>query len=191
RDVAKLMPFLHLPVQSGSDRVLKAMNRSHSAASYLAVLDRVRAARPDIALSGDFIVGFPGETDAEFEQTVRLIEQVGYAQCFSFKYSPRPGTPAAAMDDQIAPEVMDERLQRLQAAVNAGQLAFNRSSVGQTCTVLVERKGKLPGQWLGKTPWLQSAHFMGEAAIGDLVEVALIEAMGNSLAARLIEPAPA
>ena len=191
RDVAKLMPFLHLPVQSGSDRVLKAMNRSHSAASYLAVLDKVRAVRPDIALSGDFIVGFPGETEAEFAQTVRLIEQVGYAQCFSFKYSPRPGTPAATMDGQIAPEVMDERLQRLQAAVNAAQLAFNQQAVGKTCTVLVERKGKYPGQWLGKTPWLQSAHFGGAAAIGDLVEVALLEAMGNSLAARLIEHAPA
>ena len=182
RDVAKLMPFLHLPVQSGSDRVLKAMNRSHSVESYLAVLDRVRAVRADTALSGDFIVGFPGETEAEFAATVRLIERVGYAQCFSFKYSPRPGTPAATMEGQIAADVMDERLQRLQAAINVGQLAFNRASVGKTCTVLVERKGKFPGQWLGKTPWLQSAHFSGEAAIGDLVEVTLIEALGNSLA---------
>ncbi len=185
RDVPKLMPMLHLPVQSGSDRVLKAMNRSHSVASYLAVLDRVRAVRTDIALSGDFIVGFPGESDAEFEQTVRLIEQVGYAQCFSFKYSPRPGTPAATMDGQILPEVMDERLQRLQAAVNAGQLAFNRATLGRNCTVLVERTGKLPGQWLGKSPWLQSVHFIGEAAIGDVVEVKLIEAGDNSLAGRL------
>ena len=189
RDVAKLMPFLHLPVQSGSDRVLKAMNRSHSAASYLAVLDKVRAVRPDIALSGDFIVGFPGETEAEFAQTVRLIEQVGYAQCFSFKYSPRPGTPAATMDGQIASEVMAERLQRLQAAINAGQLAFNQATAGRTCTVLVERTGKYPGQWLGKTPWLQSAHFSGAAAIGDLVSVELTEAMGNSLSARLIQHA--
>ena len=185
RDVPKLMPMLHLPVQSGSDRVLKAMNRSHSVASYLAVLDRVRAVRTDIALSGDFIVGFPGESDAEFEQTVRLIEQVGYAQCFSFKYSPRPGTPAATRDGQILPEVMDERLQRLQAAVNAGQLAFNRATLGRNCTVLVERTGKLPGQWLGKSPWLQSVHFIGEAAIGDVVEVKLIEAGDNSLAGRL------
>ena len=186
RDVLKLMPMLHLPVQSGSDRVLKAMNRSHSVASYLAVLDRVRAVRPDIALSGDFIVGFPGETDAEFDQTVRLIEQVGYAQCFSFKYSPRPGTPAATMDGQVSPAAMDERLQRLQAAVNAGQLAFNRATLGRRCTVLVERRGKLPGQWLGKSPWLQSVHFMGEAAIGDLVEVELIEAGDNSIAGRLL-----
>ncbi len=191
RDVAKLMPFLHLPVQSGSDRVLKAMNRSHTAASYLAVLDKVRSARADVALSGDFIVGFPGETEAEFAQTVRLIEQVGYAQCFSFKYSPRPGTPAATMDGQIAAEVMDERLQRLQAAINTAQLAFNQQAVGKTCTVLVERKGKYPGQWLGKTPWLQSAHFGGEAAIGDLVQVELLEAMGNSLAASLLQRVPA
>ena len=188
RDVPKLMPFLHLPVQAGNDRVLKAMNRSHTAESYLRVLDQVRAARPDIALSGDFIVGFPGETDAEFEDTLKLVEQVGYAQCFSFKYSPRPGTPAATMDGQVPVEVMDERLQRLQAALNASQLAFNQASVGKRCTVLVERRGKHEGQWLGKSPWLQSVHFTGEAAIGDLVEVELIEAGPNSIAARLVQP---
>jgi len=188
RDVPKLMPFLHLPVQAGNDRVLKAMNRSHTAESYLRVLDQVRAARPDIALSGDFIVGFPGETDAEFEDTLKLVEQVGYAQCFSFKYSPRPGTPAATMDGQVPVEVMDERLQRLQAALNASQLAFNQASVGKRCTVLVERRGKHEGQWLGKSPWLQSVHFTGEAAIGDLVEVELIEAGPNSLSARLVPP---
>ena len=186
RDVPELMPFLHLPVQSGNDRVLKAMNRSHTADSYLRILDEVRAMRPDIALSGDFIVGFPGETDAEFEDTLKLVEQVGYAQCFSFKYSARPGTPAATMDGQIAPEVMDERLQRLQAALNASQLAFNQASLGKRCTVLVERKGRHEGQWLGKSPWLQSVHFTGEAAIGDLVEVELVEAGPNSLAARLV-----
>jgi tRNA-2-methylthio-N6-dimethylallyladenosine synthase len=185
-EVDKLMPFLHLPVQSGSDRVLKAMNRSHTAESYLRLLDRVRAVRPDIALSGDFIVGFPGESDAEFAETVALIDAVGYAQCFSFKYSPRPGTPAAAMDDQIAPEVMDARLQTLQAAVNRGQLAFNQASLGRTCDVLVERKGKLPGQWLGKSPWLQSVHFLGAATVGDIVRVELVEAGGNSLAGRLV-----
>ena len=188
RDIDKLMPFLHLPVQAGNDRVLKAMNRSHTAESYLRVLDRVRAARPDIALSGDFIVGFPGETDAEFEDTLRLVEQVGYAQCFSFKYSPRPGTPAATMDGQVPAAVMDERLQRLQAALNASQLAFNLASVGKRCTVLVERHGKYDGQWLGKSPWLQSVHFTGEAAIGDLVEVELVEAGPNSLSARLLQP---
>ena len=181
----KLMPFLHLPVQSGSDRVLKAMNRSHTAASYLKLLDKIRAARTDIALSGDFIVGFPGETEAEFAETLSLIDAVGYAQAFSFKYSPRPGTPAATMPDQIAPEVMDERLQRLQAAVNRGQMAFNLASVGRTCKVLVERKGKLPGQWLGKSPWLQSVHFFGDAVIGDLVSVELVEAGANSMAGRI------
>jgi tRNA-2-methylthio-N6-dimethylallyladenosine synthase len=191
RDVGKLMPFLHLPVQAGNDRVLRAMNRSHSVESYLDILDRVRAVRPDIALSGDFIVGFPGETDAEFEETIRLVEAVGYAQCFSFKYSPRPGTPAATMDGQIAPEVMDERLQRLQAAINASQLAFNQGTVGKTCTVLVERMGKLPGQWLGKSPWLQSVHFFGDAVIGDLVEVELLDAGANSLAGQLLHPAHA
>ncbi|WP_338467780.1 tRNA (N6-isopentenyl adenosine(37)-C2)-methylthiotransferase MiaB [Novosphingobium sp. ZN18A2] len=183
---AKLMPFLHLPVQAGSDRVLKAMNRSHTAESYLKLLDRIRAARPDIALSGDFIVGFPGETDAEFEDTLRLIDAVGYAQAFSFKYSARPGTPAATMDGQVAPQVMDERLQRLQAALNRDQLAFNRASVGKTCDVLVERKGRHPGQWLGKSPWLQSVHFTGEVAIGDLVRVELVEAGPNSLSGVMV-----
>jgi tRNA-2-methylthio-N6-dimethylallyladenosine synthase len=187
----KLMPFLHLPVQSGSDRVLKAMNRSHTADGYLRLLDRFREARPDIALSGDFIVGFPGETDAEFQETLRLVDAVGYAQAFSFKYSPRPGTPAAAMDGQVPREVMDERLQRLQAALNRDQLAFNQASVGKRCTVLVERQGKKPGQWLGKSPWLQSVHFEGDAEIGDLVEVELSEAGPNSLAGRLLQPAHA
>ena len=186
-DNPKLMPFLHLPVQSGSDRVLKAMNRSHTAESYLKLLDKIRAARPDIALSGDFIVGFPGETEPEFTETLSLIDAVGYAQAFSFKYSPRPGTPAATMAGQIASEVMDERLQRLQAAVNRGQVAFNLTSMGRTCEVLVERRGKLPGQWLGKSPWLQSVHFFGDAAIGDIVRVELVEAGANSMAGRLVD----
>jgi tRNA-2-methylthio-N6-dimethylallyladenosine synthase len=194
-EVDKLMPFLHLPVQSGSDRVLKAMNRSHTVESYLRLLERVRATRPDIAASGDFIVGFPGETEAEFADTLSLIDSVGYAQAFSFKYSPRPGTPAATMEGQIAPQVMDERLQRLQAAVNRDQLAFNRASVGKRCEILVERKGKLPGQWLGKSPWLQSVHFAnepgGETAIGDIVEVELTDAGPNSLHAKLLQPAHA
>ena len=189
RDVAKLMPFLHLPVQSGSDRMLKAMNRSHSAESYLRLLDRVRAARPDIALSGDFIVGFPGETEADFAATLALVDAVGYAQAFSFKYSARPGTPAATMDGQVAVGVMDQRLQRLQTALNRDQLAFNRTSVGRRCEVLVERRGKLPGQWLGKSPWLQSVHFISDAAIGDLVELELADAGPNSLAGRLLERA--
>ena len=185
-EVTKLMPFLHLPVQSGSDRILKAMNRSHTVDSYLRLLERVRAVRPDIALSGDFIVGFPGESEADFAATLALVETVGYAQAYSFKYSPRPGTPAATMADQIAPEVMDERLQRLQAAINRDQVAFNQAAVGRRCTVMVERRGKLAGQWLGKSPWLQSVHFFGDAAIGDLVEVELLEAGANSLAGRLV-----
>ena len=180
---AKLMPFLHLPVQAGNDRVLKAMNRSHTVESYLKILDRVRAVRPDIALSGDFIVGFPGETDAEFEDTLGLVDAVGYAQCFSFKYSPRPGTPAATMGDQVSAAVMDERLQRLQSALNRDQLAFNAATVGKICDVLVERKGKHAGQWLGKSPWLQSVHFTGEAQVGQIVRVEVTSAGPNSLGA--------
>ena len=179
--VEKLMPFLHLPVQSGSDRILKAMNRSHSRDSYLRILDRVRAVRPDIALSGDFIVGFPGETEADFAATLSLVDAVGYAQAYSFKYSPRPGTPAATMGDQVPEEVMDDRLQRLQTALNRDQAAFNASTVGRTCQVLLERKGKLPGQLIGKSPWLQSVHLVSDAEIGDLVEVTLAEAGANSM----------
>ncbi len=183
-EVEKLMPFLHLPVQAGNDRVLRAMNRSHSRDSYLRILDRVRAARPDIALSGDFIVGFPGESEAEFADTLSLVDAVGYAQCFSFKYSPRPGTPAAELDGQIAPEVMDDRLQRLQAALNRDQAAFNAASVGKTFDILIERTGKQPGQMLGKSPWLQSVHLQTDAKIGDLVTVEILSAGPNSLAGR-------
>ena len=186
-EVDKLMPYLHLPVQSGNDRVLKAMNRAHTAESYLKLLERFREARPDIALSGDFIVGFPGESEAEFEDTLSLVDEVRYSQAFSFKYSPRPGTPAATMDNQIAKEVMDDRLQRLQARLNRDQWAFNRDLEGQTCDILVERKGKHAGQWLGKTPWLTSAWFAQdeghEAQIGDLVRVTLAEAGPNSMRA--------
>ncbi|MEO8375755.1 MAG: tRNA (N6-isopentenyl adenosine(37)-C2)-methylthiotransferase MiaB [Sphingomonas bacterium] len=180
-EVEKLMPFLHLPVQSGSDRILKAMNRSHSRDSYLRILDRVRAARPDIALSGDFIVGFPGETEADFADTLSLVDAVGYAQAFTFNYSPRPGTPAADMADQVPREMMDERLQRLQAAINRDQEAFNVASVGRTCDILLERKGKLPGQLIGKSPWLQSVHLVADAAIGDMVEVEIAAAWPNSV----------
>jgi tRNA-2-methylthio-N6-dimethylallyladenosine synthase len=190
-DVEKLMPYLHLPVQSGSDRVLKAMNRSHSADSYLRVLDRVRAVRPDIAISGDFIVGFPGETDAEFEETLRIVEAVNYAQAYSFKYSPRPGTPAATMEGQVPAPVQDERLQRLQAALNAQQLAFNRGTVGTRTTILVERDGKRPGQRVGKSPWLQSVHVETDAPIGSLVEVEIVDAGPNSLPGTLVMPAKA
>ncbi|MEH3103139.1 MAG: tRNA (N6-isopentenyl adenosine(37)-C2)-methylthiotransferase MiaB [Sphingomonas phyllosphaerae] len=181
RDVESLMPFLHLPVQAGSDRVLRAMNRQHTRDGYLRLLDRIRAARPDIALSGDFIVGFPGETEAEFAETLSLVGAVGYAQAYSFKYSPRPGTPAATLGEQIAAEVMDERLQRLQAALNRDQAAFNAASVGRDCSVLIERRGKREGQWLGKSPWLQSVHVVGPHAIGDVLEVTLTQAGPLSL----------
>jgi tRNA-2-methylthio-N6-dimethylallyladenosine synthase len=181
-EVEKLMPFLHLPVQSGSDRVLKAMNRSHTTSSYLAIIDRVRAARPDIALSGDFIVGFPGETDAEFEETLKIVEAVNYAQAYSFKYSPRPGTPAATMEGQVPAQVMDERLQRLQALINIQQIAFNEATVGRRTSVLLERRGKKPGQLIGKSPWLQSVHLETSAELGDLIEVEIVSAGPNSLA---------
>jgi tRNA-2-methylthio-N6-dimethylallyladenosine synthase len=180
-EVESLMPYLHLPVQSGSDRVLKAMNRSHSRDSYLRVIERVRAARPDIAISGDFIVGFPGETDAEFEETLEIVRAVNYAQAYSFKYSPRPGTPAAAMDKQVPAEVMDERLQRLQAAIWEGSLAFNRGTVGRRTRLLLERKGRKPGQLIGKSPWLQSVHVETSAQIGDMIDVDILSAGPNSL----------
>jgi tRNA-2-methylthio-N6-dimethylallyladenosine synthase len=180
RDIAKLMPFLHLPVQSGSDRILKAMNRSHTTDSYLRILDRVRAARPDIAISGDYIVGFPGETDADFEATLEIVRKIGHSMAFSFKYSPRPGTPAATMDDQIAPEVMNERLQRLQSLIIEQQMAFNRAMVGTRTEVLLERPGKLPGQMIGKSPWLQSI-VVDEGIAGDLIEVDITAAGPNSL----------
>jgi tRNA-2-methylthio-N6-dimethylallyladenosine synthase len=183
-EVAKLMPYLHLPVQSGSSRILKAMNRAHTRESYLATLATLRAARPDIALSGDFIVGFPGETEADFEQTLSIVAEVQYAAAYSFKYSVRPGTPAAAMAGQVPEAVKDERLARLQAAITAGSLAFNQSTVGRRCTVLLERPGRKPGQLIGKTPWLQSAVVsIPGARIGDLVDVEIVGAMPNSVEA--------
>lgn len=181
-DVEKLMPFLHLPVQSGSDRILKAMNRSHSRESYMRILDRVRAVRPDIAFSGDFIVGFPGESDADFEDTLSLVREVGHAQAYSFKYSPRPGTPAADMSDQIAMDIMDERLQRLQAQIVADQTAFNDRTVGRTTDVLLERPGKFAGQLIGKSPWLQSVHVLApDLSIGDIVTVQITDSGPLSL----------
>jgi tRNA-2-methylthio-N6-dimethylallyladenosine synthase len=185
-EVEKLMPFLHLPVQAGSDRILKAMNRSHTSASYLKVIERVRASRPDIAISGDFIVGFPGETDADFEETLQIIRDTDYALAFSFKYSARPGTPAATMEGQIEPHVMDERLQRLQGLLNEQQLAFNQSRVGQRTSILLERKGRLAGQMVGKTPWLQSVHVMTDAPVGAMLEVDLVSAGPNSLAGEIV-----
>ena len=181
-DVEKLMPFLHLPVQSGSDRILKAMNRAHSRDSYMRILDRVRAVRPDIAFSGDFIVGFPGETDVDFEDTLSLVREVGHAQAYSFKYSPRPGTPAADMADQIPMPLMDERLQRLQAQIVADQTAFNDKTVGRTTDVLLERPGKFAGQLIGKSPWLQSVHVLApDLSIGDIVTVQISDSGPLSL----------
>ncbi len=181
-DVEKLMPFLHLPVQSGSDRILKAMNRSHTRDSYLRIIERVRAVRADVALSGDFIVGFPGETDADFEDTLSIIRDAGYAMAYSFKYSPRPGTPAAAMEQQISNEVADERLQRLQTLLVDQQTAFNATTLGRTTNILLEREGKLPGQLIGKSPWLQSVHVVAPGLnIGDIVTVDITETGPMSL----------
>jgi tRNA-2-methylthio-N6-dimethylallyladenosine synthase len=180
-EVDKLMPYLHLPVQSGSDRVLKAMNRSHTTATYLAILEKMRLARPDIALSGDFIVGFPGETEADFEATLRIVDEVRYASAYSFKYSARPGTPAAMMEDQIPREVMEERLQRLHERINVHQLAFNAGKVGCDTQVLIERKGRHEGQMIGRSPWLQSVHVQTAAQAGDLVDVTLVAAGPNSM----------
>ncbi|MFL6856208.1 MAG: tRNA (N6-isopentenyl adenosine(37)-C2)-methylthiotransferase MiaB, partial [Sphingomicrobium sp.] len=148
-EIDKLMPYLHLPVQSGSDSILKTMNRSHSAESYLRTIEKVRAARPDIAISGDFIVGFPGETDEDFTATLAIVDAVGYASAYSFKYSARPGTPAALMEGAVAPEVMDDRLQRLQARLAEHSLAFNRATIGKDVKILIDRKGRLPGQMIG------------------------------------------
>ena len=184
------MPYLHLPVQSGSNRVLKAMNRSHTVETYLAILDKMRAARPDVALSGDFIVGFPDETEEDFQATLNIVDAVRYAAAYSFKYSPRPGTPAATMEDQIPRDIMDDRLQRLQARINEHQLAFNRSKVGTDTQVLIERRGKHPGQMIGRSPWLQSVHLETLARPGDIVDVTLVAAGANSMAgAELQKPA--
>jgi tRNA-2-methylthio-N6-dimethylallyladenosine synthase len=180
-EVEKLMPYLHLPVQSGSNSILKAMNRSHTAETYLAIVDKMRVARPDIALSGDFIVGFPGETEEDFQATLKIVDVVRYASAYSFKYSPRPGTPAATMEDQIPRDIMDDRLQRLQARINQHQLAFNLSKVGADSSVLIERRGKHPGQMIGRSPWLQSVHVETCAELGEIVDVTLVAAGPNSM----------
>ncbi|MEO8175356.1 MAG: tRNA (N6-isopentenyl adenosine(37)-C2)-methylthiotransferase MiaB [Sphingomicrobium sp.] len=182
-DLPKLMPYLHLPVQSGSDPILKAMNRSHSVESYLRTIERVRAARPDIAISGDFIVGFPGETDADFEATLTIVDAVRYAAAYSFKYSPRPGTPAATMENQIPASVMDHRLQRLQARLAGHSLAFNRACIGRDTRILVDRVGRRPGQMIGKSPWLQSVFVETDAPIGAMLDVSITQALPNSLGA--------
>lgn len=191
-EIPQLMPYLHLPVQAGSSRTLKRMNRAHTAESYLRIVERLRAARPDIALSSDFIVGFPGETEAEFEETLSLIRAVNYAQAYSFKYSPRAGTPAATMEEQVDEQVKSDRLARLQALLGEQQLAFNQASVGRQVEVLLEREGKKPGQLVGKSPYLQSVHVLSpEAKIGDLVRVDIVGAGANSLEGALVARAAA
>lgn len=182
RDLDMLMPYLHLPVQAGSDRVLKAMNRKHTGDDYRRLVDRIRKARPDIALSGDFIVGFPGETDADFEDTMRIVLDVTYAQAFSFKYSPRPGTPGATMDGHVDEAVKSERLQRLQALLGEQQAAFMKSLEGRDIAVLLEKPGRDPGQLVGRSPWLQPVicdETVGK--IGDSVTVRIERASANSL----------
>jgi tRNA-2-methylthio-N6-dimethylallyladenosine synthase len=186
RDLPALMPYLHLPVQAGSDRVLAAMNRRHRAASYLRLVERIRGARPDIALSGDFIVGFPGETEDDFRKTLRLVEEVGYASAFSFKYSPRPGTPAAAME-QVPEAEKSERLARLQDLLSAQQAAFNRSRLDMSFDVLFERPGRKPGQIVGRSPWLQPVQVLAPASLIGSIRPVKVDALGaNSLFAELI-----
>jgi len=185
-EIDKLMPYLHLPVQAGSDRVLKAMNRRHSAEDYLRLVERIRAARPDIALSGDFIVGFPGETEADFEDTMSIVRETNYASAFSFKYSARPGTPAAEAE-QIDEDVKSDRLQRLQALLSRQQAAFQRACVGRTLPVLIEKPGRMPGQMVGRSPYLQAVHLDADPGLtGRIVDVAIEAAKPNSLAGRLI-----
>ena len=182
----KLMPYLHLPVQSGSDRILKAMNRRHTADAYLRLIDRIRAARPDIALSGDFIVGFPGETEADFQATLDICEAVRYGSAYSFKYSSRPGTPAAGAGEQVAEDVKSERLSRLQARIEADQRAFQVSMAGRVLPVLVEKAGRMPGQMVGKSPWLHAVHFdAGPELAGQVAQVEILESAPNSLSGRL------
>lgn len=178
----KVMPYLHLPVQSGSDRVLRAMNRKHDVALYLDIVARLRAARSDIALSTDFIVGFPGESDADFEATVALAREVGFASAFSFKYSPRPGTPAAAMHGQLDEAVKTERLAHLQAVLSKQQRAFNAAQVGRSLPVLVTGEGRRPGQKHGRSPYQQAVHFDDPRSLpGDIVDVSIVTASQNSL----------
>ncbi len=186
-DTAAMMPFLHLPVQSGSDRILKAMNRGHTADDYRDIIARVRKARPDIALATDFIVGFPGESDADFEATMQLARDVGYAIAYSFKYSARPGTPATGMHGHLSEDVKDARLQALQSLLRDQQTAFNQSCIGRTIPVLVTGKGRNPGQMHGRSPYLQAVHFEGtETQLGALVDVQILAASLNSLSGDLV-----
>ncbi|WP_068311109.1 tRNA (N6-isopentenyl adenosine(37)-C2)-methylthiotransferase MiaB [Polycladidibacter hongkongensis] len=187
RDLDILMPYLHLPVQSGADSVLKAMNRKHTRDDYFRLLDRIREARPDIALSGDFIVGFPGETDQDFADTMDLIERVKYGSAFSFKFSPRPGTPGALMEDQVEEAVKSERLAALQGLLSQQQKDFNASLVGKTIDVLFEKQGRQEGQMAGRSPWLQPVHVAAPAQLfGEIASVKVVAAGANSLEGELV-----
>jgi tRNA-2-methylthio-N6-dimethylallyladenosine synthase len=190
RDLPALAPYLHLPVQSGSDAVLKSMNRRHRAADYLDIVARVRAARPDIAFSSDFIVGYPGETDADFDQTLALVRAVGFASAYAFKYSPRPGTPAAEMSAQISEPTKARRLTAIQGLIEEQRQAFNRRSVGRRLEVLFEKRGRREGQVIGRSPHMQSVFAAGpESLIGALAEVEIIAAEPHSLRGRVVSPA--
>ena len=187
RDIGKLMPYLHLPVQAGSDRILKAMNRHHTAAEYLDIIERVRKARPDIAISGDFITGFPGESDEDFEATMEIVRAVNYASAFSFKYSPRPGTPGAELEDQVPEEVKGVRLARLQELLGEQQQAFNRDCIGRTIDILLEKKGRHEGQLIGRSPWLQSVVVEGDLSeIGHMLTVKVASSGPVSLLAERV-----
>lgn len=187
RDIPALMPFLHLPVQSGSDRILEAMNRKHTSEAYFDIIDRLRVARPDIGLSSDFIVGFPGESDKDFEETLALVRRVNYAQSYSFKYSIRPGTPAGAMEAQVPEDVKAHRLQRLQDLLNEQQLAFNQKTIGTIQSVLLDRKGRQEGQFIGRSPYMQSvAVFAPTRLFGQVVDVRIEEAHPNSVSGSVV-----
>ncbi len=186
--IPKLMPFLHLPIQSGSNKVLKEMNRKHERDYYLDIIAKLREARPDLAFSSDFIVGFPGESDRDFEDTMDIVRQVGYSQCYSFKYSPRPGTPGSARNDQVPEDVKSERLTRLQALIVEQQIAFNKSFIGKEVEVLLDRSGKFDGQFAGKTPYMQSVYLSTKLDnFGNLVNVKIKEAFQNSLSGEIVE----
>ena len=186
RDVPQLMPFLHLPVQSGSDRILAAMNRQHAASDYLKIIERLRAARPDMALSSDFIVGFPGESDEDFQATLTLVEQVGFAQAYSFKYSPRPGTPASTMAGQVPEAVKEERLAALQDLLQTQSRRFNQACVGKSFDVVLERRGRHPGQLIGRSPYMQSVYVSApDEMLNSVQRLTMVTAHGNSLGAEL------
>jgi tRNA-2-methylthio-N6-dimethylallyladenosine synthase len=192
RELPQLMPYLHLPVQSGSDRILTAMNRRHTSADYLRLVERLRAAQPALALSSDFIVGFPGETDADFEATLALVEAVRFAGAFSFKYSPRPGTPAAALAAQVPEDVKTQRLAALQAAIERHQARFNADMLGRTLDVLLEKPGRHPGQLVGRSPYLQAVQVDAPASmIGEIVAARIVDVAPNSLFGEIATATPA